>query len=468
MARLGRTTACLLAAAGGLAFVWGGAGSTAEARPARHAPKASAKTAPPKAQAKAQTPAAPSAKIASAAAPLPPAPPGEAAKPAAPPPDPLEVHVLTFGPGDHPFFKFGHDALWIHDAAAGTDRVYNFGTFKFDSPWLIVDFMQGRLTYWLSVSSLKTNLASYQRENRSIAAQTLDLAPEAKRLLQARLEENARPENRAYKYDYFLDNCSTRVRDAIDRLTEGAVHRAALGPARLTLREQALRMTADSWPLYVALDVVLSGSADRPVDRWAEMFIPEELARGLRQVTLADARGTHPLVSAEQMLFAAQRAPPLEHPPARGVTFLLAGLALGLLYVALGWATPGRPFVRWLFGGLVALWGLVAGFIGTFLAATWAFTDHVVSHRNENILQCAPWALLLVVLGLRLAAGSYGATRKALVVTVSALVFAIVGLLFKIHPAFHQANAQLIAFFIPVWIGITIGLKHVRDDPRVR
>jgi hypothetical protein len=447
-----------------------GAGSTAEARTARHTAKpAAAKPVAPKASAKAAPPsAAPNVKIASAAAPLPPAPPAQVPKPENPPPDPLEVHVLTFGPGDHPFFKFGHDALWIHDAAAGTDRVYNFGTFKFDSPWLIVDFMQGRLTYWLSVSSLKTTVASYQRENRSIAAQTLDLAPEAKRVLQARLDENARPENRAYKYDYFLDNCSTRVRDAIDRTTEGAVHRASLGPARLTLREQALRMTADSWPMYVALDLVLSGSTDRPIDRWAEMFIPEELARGLRQVTVVDQRGTRPLVSAEQQLVSAQRAPPLEHPPARGVTFLLAGLAVGLLYTALGWATPGRPFVRWLFGGLIALWGLVAGFIGTFLAATWAFTDHVVAHRNENILQCAPWALLLVVLGLRLAAGSYGATRKALVVTVSALVFAIVGLLFKVHPAFHQANGPLIAFFIPVWVGLTIGLKHVRDDPRVR
>src|SRR5215831_17135539 len=65
--------------------------------------------------------------------------------------DPLRVFVMTMGPGDHPFFRFGHDAIWIRDQAALTDKVYNFGTFRFDSPRLIFDFLGGRLNYWLSV-----------------------------------------------------------------------------------------------------------------------------------------------------------------------------------------------------------------------------------------------------------------------------------------------------------------------------
>jgi hypothetical protein len=432
--------------------------STASARPGKHARSASSKASGGK----------PKTKTTTTTTTTPPAPPpvAEAAPP--PPPDPLTISVLTFGPGSHPFFKFGHDALWVHDRAAGTDRVYNFGTFKFDSPWLIIDFLRGRLTYWLSVSNMDPVVASYERDNRGIASQELALTPEAKQALRARLDENARPENRAYKYDYFLDNCSTRVRDAVDRAADGRLHAASLGSARLTYREQALRLTADTLWLYVALDVVLSGTADRPIDRWAEMFIPEELARGLRAVPLPGPAGAHPLVASEQLVFQARRPLPPEHPPARGVTFLLCGLAVGLLFTALGWATPGRPFVRFLFGGGIALWGLVAGFIGTFLTVVWLFTDHVVAHRNENIMQCAPWALLLVIFGVGVIAGHHRATRRALGVTVSALVLAIVGLLFKVIPAFHQSNGPLIAFCIPVWVGIMLGLQHVRDDPRVR
>jgi hypothetical protein len=389
--------------------------------------------------------------------------PAGAAEPAAG--DPLSVYLLTFGPGDHPFFKFGHNALWIRDRAAGSDRVYNFGTFKFDSPALIPEFLRGRLTYWLSVSTLTATIASYRRENRTIAVQELALAPEEKRALQARLDENARPENRAYKYDYFLDNCSTRVRDAVDRATGGALHAASRAPARMTLREQALRMTADYLPLYVALDLILGASTDRPIDRWAEMFIPEETARGVRAVTLVGADRPRPLVASEQILFQAQRPPPLEHPPARGVTFLLCGLALGLVFMALGWAAPTLPLVRGLFGVLVAVWGLVVGFIGCFLVFVWLFTDHVVAHRNENILLCAPWAIALTVLGLGVAGGMQGATRKALQLAVAGLMVAMAGWFLKLHPAFSQHNTALIGFFVPAWFGMAAGLLHVRHTP---
>ena len=104
--------------------------------------------------------------------------------------------------------------------------------------------------------------------------QALALDPAAKQALRARLDVNARPENRAYKYDYFLDNCATRVRDAIDDAVGGQLHSSARTPARLTLRQQALRMTADYWPLYLALDIVLGPDADRRIDRGARCSSP--------------------------------------------------------------------------------------------------------------------------------------------------------------------------------------------------
>ena len=362
--------------------------------------------------------------------------------------------MITFGPGDHPFAKFGHNAIWVKDRAAGTDRVYNFGTFKFESPSLMIpEFMRRRLMYWLSVSSLAGTLAAYEAENRTIDVQQLDLAAPAKRALAERLEENARPENRAYKYDYFLDNCATRVRDAIDRVAGGRLHDVGRSPGQLTWREQALRMTSDMLPLYVALDLVLGARADQPIDRWAEMFLPEELARGLRAASL---------VTAEQTVFHARRAPLPDHPPARLVSFLLAGLALGLLFLALGWASPGRPALRALLGLSSAIWGFAVGFIGCFLVSVWAFTDHVIAHRNENILLCAPWAIVLAVLGIGVALGWRGAIRMAAIVAVAAATLAAVGLAVKAHPGFAQHNGTLIAFFVPAWLGLAIGLWHLR------
>ena len=397
----------------------------------------------------------------SVAPPVAPAPPPKEA----PSKDPLSVYVMTFGPGDHPFFKFGHDAIWIHDAQSGTngtDRVYNFGTFSFTGPRLILDFLHGRMTYWLSVAYLPAVLASYEHENRTIDVQELTLAPAVKQALRARLDVNARPENRAYKYDYFLDNCATRVRDAIDDSVGGQLRASAHAPARLTLRQQALRMTADYWPLYVALDIVLGPDADRPIDRWGEMFIPQELARGLSAVTLSGPGGTRPLVGEARSVFAAQERPaPLETPPRRARTFFLAGSTVGLLFFLLGWAatrpqlgSAARVALRALFGLLLAGWGLVTGFVGCFLVYVWALTDHVVAHHNQNILLFAPWALALVVLGIGVAFGRPWAARGARTVALAALAAAIAAALLKVGIVRHQENDRLLSFWLPAWLGI--------------
>ncbi|HVY38004.1 MAG TPA: DUF4105 domain-containing protein [Polyangia bacterium] len=386
------------------------------------------------------------------------------------PPDPLKISVLTFGPGDHPFFKFGHDALWIHDDVENTDRVYNFGTFSFDSPRLIFDFLHGRMTYWLSVSGLSSTLASYEHENRSIRAQELQLDAEVKRRLKERLDVNAQPQNRAYKYDYFLDNCATRVRDAIDWAAGGRLRELGRAPARLSLRDQALRMTVSYLPLYVAIDLVLGPAADRRIDRWGEMFIPEELADAVDEVRIpaGPAGAPAPLARPPQQLFAAARTPPPRTPPPLRGAFFGVGLLVGALFWLLGrsasadgLARGARLTARVAMGVSLSVWGLVVGFVGCFLVYVWGWTDHAVAHRNQNLLVCAPWALALLVLGIGVAAGWRGGTRAARALAAAALAATIAALLVKVGIVQHQDNGRWIAFFAPAWTGITAGLSRL-------
>lgn len=384
--------------------------------------------------------------------------------------DPLKISVLTFGPGDHPFFKFGHDALWIHDDAEKTDRVYNFGTFSFDSPRLIFDFLHGRMTYWLSVSGLPATLASYEHENRSIRAQELQLDPAVKRRLKERLDVNAQPQNRAYKYDYFADNCATRVRDAIDWATGGRLREVGRAPARLSLRDQALRMTVSYLPLYVAIDLVLGPAADRPIDRWAEMFIPEELADavGAVQMPAGESGALVPLATPAQLLFAAARTPPPHVPPPLRGAFFGVGLLVGALFWLLGRSASAdglargvRIAARATMGVALAVWGLVVGFVGCFLIYVWGWTDHAVAHRNQNLLVCAPWSIALLVLGIGVAVGWRRGTRAARVVAAAALAATIAALLVKVGIVQHQDNGRWIAFFGPAWVGIAAGLSRL-------
>jgi hypothetical protein len=301
-----------------------------------------------------------------------------------------------------------------------------------------------------------------------------------KRALKERLDVNAQPQNRAYKYDYFLDNCATRVRDAVDWATGGQLRLVARAPARLSLRDQALRMTISYLPLYVAIDLVLGPSADRPIDRWTEMFIPEELAAGLPQVQVPADRGpadrasasggsgTAPLVGRAAALFQAHRMPPpRQAPPLRGA-FFGVGFLVGALFWLLGRCAaaddlpPGlRTAARAALGLGLAGWGLVVGFVGCFLIYVWGWTDHAVAHRNQNLLVCPPWVLALLVAGIGIVAGRPGAMRVARMLAGAALAASLAALLIKVGIAQHQENGRWIAFFLPAWAGITAGLSRL-------
>ncbi len=377
---------------------------------------------------------------------------------AAEPGEELSVHVLTFGPGDHPFFKFGHNAVWVHDERQSRDVVYNYGAFKFDSPWLLIDFFQGRLPYWLATRSLRGTVNDYRRENRTIDAQELELTPAQRRALVDALELNARDENKYYKYDYYRDNCSTRVRDVVDRAVGGKVHEASLGPAQMTWRDHTRRLVADDLPVYLGLHVAMGDLIDQPIDVWREMFLPSKVQETLRKVRVPTPQGERPLVKAERSLLTAERGPLRAAPPRWLLPMLAAGaLAGGALY---GLARLGerRGAARAAFGSIVALLGLVFGFFGSLFFFFWTLTDHEVAYRNENMLQCAPWALALVAAGVGVARGRPAWLRRGRLIALSVAGASALGLVLKVLPWFDQDNAEIIALALPLWAGVAAGM----------
>ena len=129
----------------------------------------------------------------------------------------LTVYLMTMGSGDKVWERFGHNAIRIVDASSGTDSVYNWGTFDFDQPNFLSRFLTGNTLYWMEGATIAETMAKYQYLNRSVWVQELDLTPAERAAVRDFIAWNARPENLYYRYDYYLDNCSTRVRDMIDR-----------------------------------------------------------------------------------------------------------------------------------------------------------------------------------------------------------------------------------------------------------
>jgi hypothetical protein len=371
---------------------------------------------------------------------------------------------MTMGPGDKVWERFGHNAIWIHDPGAGTDETYNYGLFDFRQEDFLVRFLRGHMRYWMAGFPAESYVQSYERDNRSVWVQELNLSPEAKVQLQQFLEWNERPEHRFYHYDYYRDNCSTRVRDALDRAIGGRIRlQTADLPSGTSFRFHTQRLTANDPPIFTGLLLALGEGVDRPISAWEEMFLPLKMRDHLRRVTVPDSTGRMvPLVTSERTLFESTALVPPNAPPDWLPWYFLLGSALGGGALALGVAAPRSPAARTGLGVLAGAWGLVAGVAGTVLAGLWMLTDHVMAYRNENLLQVNPLALALAVLAPLALIGrrSRGlALARAVAVVLAAL--AATGFVLQALPGWDQVNGPIIALALPMHLGVALALRRV-------
>ena len=135
----------------------------------------------------------------------------------------LTVRLITAGPGSEVWELFGHNAIWIKDETTGREIVYDYGRFDFAEPGFLSRFVKGRMLYWMGAADPRGMISAYIRRDRSVWVQELDLSPTARAELLRFLENNVLEENRYYRYDYYLDNCSTRIRDVLDMAVGGAI-----------------------------------------------------------------------------------------------------------------------------------------------------------------------------------------------------------------------------------------------------
>ena len=374
----------------------------------------------------------------------------------------LTVYLMTMGPGAHPFTKFGHSAIWVHDAQRQRDEVYNYGTFAFDSPTLLLDSVQGKLPYWLSVQSLAGTLRSYGEQGRSLLASELELTKEQQSALYTALRENERPEHRYYRYDYYRDNCATRIRDIIDRIVGGKIRAQTAQPASMSYRAHTLRLVADDRLLYVGLDLAVGRQTDAPIRFWDEGFLPQKLHDLLAQTRISQGGRELPLIRSERTLLSGQISAPRAQPPHWSTGFLGVGLVAFGAFAGLGFAsrprarTRARTRARFVLGSSYAVLGFVLGLLGSALCYLTFFSAHSAAASNYNVLLVPPWSLALGVAGLGIVRKSERALSLARWTTSAALIASLLAL--ALHAFTHnpQSNGQELCVAIPLWLGATI------------
>jgi hypothetical protein len=341
--------------------------------------------------------------------------------------DSAVVSLITILPGRSLYNLFGHTLLRVRDPATGLDVGYNYGTFAFPDSFLggaafVARFAYGRLDYRLDApdySPLRAVEWYWREEGRPSIEQTLDLAPDQRRALYRDLEENARPENATYRYDFFFDNCSTRPRDRIESAAGDGL-RSGLADPGGSFRQLLDPYLVEKPGLNLAMDLGLGPPADRAASARDAAFLPEWLMRWAAAARLEGPGGTRPLVSRTDTLTwapgAADRTPAPAWP--RVVLWLLA---IAGVWLSVRDLRAGRPLRRWLDGLLFTSLGL-AGIVLAFLVFV---SIHTVTQGNLNLLWAVP---LHLAPGLALLGGRRpGWLRAYMLATLALLSVFLVG-----------------------------------------
>jgi hypothetical protein len=296
---------------------------------------------------------------------------------------------------------------------------------------------------------------AYTADDRTIWLQELALSPRQRTDLLTFLEWNARPENRSYLYEYYRDNCSTRVRDALDRALGGQL-RTALTQITTphTYRSESKRLTEATLPEYTGLVLAMGDFADRPLDAWDDAFIPMRLRTFVSDLTVTDEAGrTVPLVVSERVLHESALAPPPDTAHDWRLWYLAIGLAFAGFLAWLGFAASRSRVAAVTFSIVTFTWFLLLGVLGLVLAFLWAFTGHVATFHNENLLLVHPLLLGLAFLAPA-AALRRGPGRAGIILGVTAALLGILALVLQVLPPFDQHNGEILGLILPPHMAI--------------
>lgn len=369
-----------------------------------------------------------------------------------------EVWLATVEPGEIYWQRFGHNAILITDPVDGSGMAYNFGYFSFEQENFLLRFAQGRMLYQAVAIDAADDLAGYLADGRRVWLQRLRLPSERVQALAAELARGVQPDRRDYRYDYYLANCSTRVRDALDRALGGALERATGHRSHGQTFRRHTRAHAQELPwLYLATDLALGQPVDEPITLWQQMFLPAELMRALAELRIEG----EPVVIETRVLPGGavselvQPEVPDFRPHFAAAGLLLAGLLMAMARLAERGGAARVPLA--LVGSLLTS-GI--GMAGVLLAFLWFATDHAAAARNENLFLFAPfWLLALPAWLLYLWRGqvSPSVARMAHTAAWLALASLLLGAFAKVFRSFDQSNIEWLLLMWP----LVLALRHL-------
>ncbi|MGB4958623.1 MAG: DUF4105 domain-containing protein [Saprospiraceae bacterium] len=299
----------------------------------------------------------------------------------------IRISIITCAPGNDLYSIYGHNAIRISNGHLGTDIVYNYGTFDFNTPGFAIKFMRGKLLYRLTAAHYYDFLREYEYTRRNVTEQVLYLDPLQQKKIINYVANNMKPENATYKYDFFMDNCATRLRDILDKNVSNFVwdQSGASGKTfRQIIKEYQVNMP---WTDF-GIDLIIGAPADKMTTLSQEAFIPDYLATAISKARYKDSAKIG-LVFRKYDLVKLDHSTPSPH-------FLLSPWFLFMILIIL----EINIFFRFLNGKISTwvswydkCWFFILFISSILMIFMWFGTDHIPTKYNWNLLWANPLIL---------------------------------------------------------------------------
>lgn len=304
------------------------------------------------------------------------------------------VSVITCDEGDEIYSLFGHSALRIRDVRNHVDFVYNWGMFEFGSDELDFQyrFAKGRLKYYMAEELFENFMYTYQLEKRTVREQILNLTYEQKIALWDAVQVNYRPENRYYKYDFFFDNCSTRIGELLRTvLGDNLVEKELKDANEYSYRQLIDKQVHNSQPWSdFGIDLALGKKIDKITTGKEMQFLPKYLEEALAISTLKINNQEIPLVSSTKVLLEGQSRAEVAYSG-----FWPSYLTWGIFFVGLVLHFVNHRGLVVTFDALVLF---LLGVLGVLVLFLWVGTDHQPTKANYNLLWANPIHIVTLIL----------------------------------------------------------------------
>ncbi|NNF33644.1 MAG: DUF4105 domain-containing protein [Saprospiraceae bacterium] len=297
------------------------------------------------------------------------------------PMDDIKISLLTCDPGDQLYSTFGHSAVRVFNERTGIDVVYNYGTFDTDTPGFYTKFLRGKLPYRLSKATYAAFLYEYNFYKRGVKELVLNLSTREEVQMIEFLETNYLPENRSYPYDFFFDNCATRIRDIIPEINPNVEWQSV--SEEITFRQMLHQfLPGMPWSEF-GIDLIIGSVADREASDKDQMFLPGYLHDHFEAATLSEDANL--IKESYRVLTFEEEAK--ERMKSKWFTpHIIFGLLILLEIFILFFIKRKSKAIQW----YNRLFFFSIGLASLLMLGLWFLTDHQATGNNWNILWASP------------------------------------------------------------------------------